>query len=430
MTISRSQTLRSSTAGNRPAVGTRQPGELYTNWPDRQIGVIDSTQTPMDLLAVRVFSSLASYSAGQFVQNGSQLYAASTAVAPGAFNPAQWTKVALAGDAIGTRNLIMNGGMRIDQRNNGAALIGNAANGTFYPVDRWPFFSTLANRFSGQRIASATAGSAYALQIKTNTAAAPAAAHQNFLYQGLEGLNVAHLHFGSALAQTITISGIVNCSVAGSYSLVVTNGPTVNRCYVTSISVPAANTDTPFAVTVSGDTAGTWPTDTSGAMYVYFDLGSGSTATTATANTWLAGTYYKLSGTVNLVATANATLTVKDVQVELGTTATPFERRPIGLELDLCQRYYQRFTGASSGINLQGYGTSGTNSIWWIPISPPMRVAPTGSIIGTWSVISMPQPSILATLTSGLIIYGIATATGYVNITNPANGGFDLSADL
>jgi hypothetical protein len=79
-------------------VGTRQPGELYTNWPDRQIGVIDSTQAPMDLVAVRFFSSLASYNAGDFVLSGGQVYSAKAAVVPGAFNATQWNKVTLASD--------------------------------------------------------------------------------------------------------------------------------------------------------------------------------------------------------------------------------------------------------------------------------------------------------------------------------------------
>jgi hypothetical protein len=32
---------------------------------------------------------------------------------------------------------------------------------------------------------------------------------------------------------------------------------------------------------------------------------------------------------------------ISDIQLELGSSATPFERRPIGTELSLCQRYYE-----------------------------------------------------------------------------------------
>jgi hypothetical protein len=34
--------------------------------------------------------------------------------------------------------------------------------------------------------------------------------------------------------------------------------------------------------------------------------------------------------------------TLGEAQLELGTVATPFERRPIGLELALCQRYFEK----------------------------------------------------------------------------------------
>jgi hypothetical protein len=37
--------------------------------------------------------------------------------------------------------------------------------------------------------------------------------------------------------------------------------------------------------------------------------------------------------------------TLDKVMVELGTVATPFEHRPYGTELALCQRYYWRITG-------------------------------------------------------------------------------------
>jgi Chaperone of endosialidase len=87
--VNRIQTLRSSTPGARPA--GRQPGELYVNWPDLQLGVVDSASAPIDLIAVRYFSTLTSYAVGDFVVQAGALYFANAAVAPGPFNPAQWT---------------------------------------------------------------------------------------------------------------------------------------------------------------------------------------------------------------------------------------------------------------------------------------------------------------------------------------------------
>lgn len=87
--VGRVQTLRSNVAGNRPT--GRQPGELYVNWPDRQLGVVDSTATAVDLLAVRYFSSATSYNPGDYVVQGGKLYTAKAAVPPGAFNASQWS---------------------------------------------------------------------------------------------------------------------------------------------------------------------------------------------------------------------------------------------------------------------------------------------------------------------------------------------------
>ena len=97
----RQQILRSSTPGQVPAAGTRQPGELWTTFPDLQLGVIDASRNAQKLVAVRYFSASANYAAGDFVIQAGALYVAKGAVPAGAFNASQWTKVAAATDAGG-----------------------------------------------------------------------------------------------------------------------------------------------------------------------------------------------------------------------------------------------------------------------------------------------------------------------------------------
>src|SRR5262245_43556387 len=91
-TPTRVQSLRSSVKLARPANGSREPGELYTNWPDRQIGVIDGSKVPADLVAVRFFSTTTDYAVGDYVWNAGNVYRAKSAVTAGTFNPAQWDK--------------------------------------------------------------------------------------------------------------------------------------------------------------------------------------------------------------------------------------------------------------------------------------------------------------------------------------------------
>ena len=72
-------------------------------------------------------------------------------------------------------------------------------------------------------------------------------------------------------------------------------------------------------------------------------------------------------GTVGGISTYHIT----GVQLEEGSVATPFEQRPLGLELSLCQRYYQ-FLGTK-----YAYLYSGTTAMADFDFKVPMRVAPT-----------------------------------------------------
>jgi hypothetical protein len=91
----RVQTLRSSLKGVRPANGTREVGELYTNFADRQIGVVNAAKSAVDLLAVRFFMATADYAAGDYVVQAGQLYRALNSVAAGAFNASDWVAVSM-----------------------------------------------------------------------------------------------------------------------------------------------------------------------------------------------------------------------------------------------------------------------------------------------------------------------------------------------
>ena len=59
------QTLRSLTPGMRPT--GRAEGELFVNFPDKQLSVVDDTLANVDLMAIRFFSEAASYAEGDLV---------------------------------------------------------------------------------------------------------------------------------------------------------------------------------------------------------------------------------------------------------------------------------------------------------------------------------------------------------------------------
>jgi hypothetical protein len=69
--------------------------------------------------------------------------------------------------------------------------------------------------------------------------------------------------------------------------------------------------------------------------------------------------------------------TLNTAQLELGTVATPFERRPIGLELALCQRYYEQSLGLSNLTGTRACAAITTTSLIGFVFVTQKRAAPT-----------------------------------------------------
>jgi len=160
------------------------------------------------------------------------------------------------------------------------------------------------------------------------------------VWQPIEGFNTADLAFGTASAQSVTVSFWVRSSLTGTFSGACRNNA-ANRSYVFTYSISAANTWEYKTVTIAGDTTGTWETGNNTGLFVQFSLGVGSTYST-TAGAWQAGNFFGLSSATSVVGTSGATFYLTGVQLEAGSVATPFERRPYGTELQLAMRYFEK----------------------------------------------------------------------------------------
>ena len=244
------------------------------------------------------------------------------------------------------RNRIINGDMRIDQRNAGASVVLDA--GTVFPVDRFRGFEDSDGAMTGQRSTTAPAGFINSLQITTTTADASLGATQYCaVEQIIEGSNISDLGWGTASAQTVTLSFWVRSSLTGTFGGTVKNSGGT-RSYPYTYTISAANTWEFKTVTVPGDTIGTWATDNGQGIRVQFGLGVGSSFS-GTAGAWSGTNSISVTGAVSVIGTLNATWLVTGVQLEVGSAATPFERRQFGQELALCQRYYESAYNIWSG---------------------------------------------------------------------------------
>ena len=274
------------------------------------------------------------------------------------------------------RNRIINGDMRIDQRNNGASVTMN--NTVQYLVDRWFSFEDTDGTMTAQRSTVAPAGFTNSLLCTTTSADASLGATQRVLIgQRIEGFNVADLGWGTANAQAVTLSFWVRSSLTGTFGGVFKNSAS-NRGYPFTYAIGAANTWEQKTVTVPGDTTGTWLTDNGYGIEVDFGLGVGSTFS-GTAGAWAGADLNSATGAVSVVGTNGATFYITGVQLEAGSVATPFERRPYGTELALCQRYFIRFShdGVGYGGIATGFQTTATSSVFSLTFPVQMRAKPT-----------------------------------------------------
>ena len=273
------------------------------------------------------------------------------------------------------RNRIINGDMRIDQRNAGAST-SVSAGAAFYGVDRFAgFFGASATGCTTQQASTAPAGFINSFKFAVGTGASSSSGQTAWIGQRIEGLNVADLGWGTANAKTVTLSFYVYASATGTYCVFLTNSAG-DRSYVATYTISSANTWEQKTITIAGDTSGTWLTTNGIGVSVRWDLGSGSSYNTATTSAWQAGDYRNTSSQVNVIGTSSATFYITGVQLEEGSVATPFcpaGGGSYGAELALCQRYFQ-FVRATYETSL---GTTGTIASSVVTFSAPMRVSPT-----------------------------------------------------
>lgn len=190
-----------------------------------------------------------------------------------------------------------------------------------------------------------------------------------------------------------TTLGIPNAGpLSGLRNLIINGNFAINqRAYVSGSAVGAANTYTldRWRVVVSGQSAtftasgnGNLVTAPAGGLEQVIEGASIAGGTyainwTGTATCTVDGAARAKGASFTLTANTNATVrftggTVGEVQVEPGSVVTAFEARPIGLELMLCQRFYQVLSNLVCSNDLTNWRGS------WVFFTP-MRTAPTAT---------------------------------------------------
>ena len=278
----------------------------------------------------------------------------------------------------GMVNRIINGDMRIDQRNAGASITPTVT--PTFNLDRWHAILTQSSKFSVQQNAGAVtppAGFTHYLGVTSLSAYSVSASDYFLIRQSIEGFNVADLGWGTANASAVTLSFLVRSSITGTFGGAVQNAPGTPRFYAFSYTINAANTWELKTITIPGDTSGVWLNGNNVGIELTFALGVGTTFSVA-AGSWGSTPALSATGATSVVGTNGATFYITGVSLVKSSVALPWEFRSYGTELALCQRYYEEVSVAANGAAFTNMGVAGRYMVY-------KRALPTIVRVGNWN---------------------------------------------
>jgi hypothetical protein len=323
------------------------------------------------------------------------------------------------GQLAGLRNRIINGGMIIAQRGTSFPA---AANATF-AADRFPMDQLSAAVLTVSQQTDAPSNSEFQSSARLAITTADSSISTSDyckLDHSLEGYNVRDF-----IGKTFTLSFWVRSSKTGIHCIAFRNngsGGVPDRSYIAEYTVNAINTWEKKSITVTGGlpASGTWNFTNGAGLYVSWILACGTTYQT-TANAWQTGNLIATSSQVNCLDTIGNIFAITGVQLEIGSVATTFEQRPYGMELTLCQRYYQKTyaqgvaPGTAGAVSTFRHTIEGTCSYSSINSALPvvMRTAPTTATVyapnsgasGQVNVDSSSPSAIISATESNVLVY-------------------------
>jgi hypothetical protein len=364
--------------------------------------------------------------AAQFILNGTiegPNVTADGRLGVGVVNPTRALEV--AGDLVvsGTvsggagmgmfRNRIINGDMRVFQRGTTFSLSGTSAT---YTLDRWLQYTASGTTRTVSNVLDVPLRSGF-ISSANVVATAATTTTEFWLKQLIEMYNVVDL-----IGNPVTLSFWYKSNRVGNHGVRfgLQNLPGANPTdtYQT-FTVNNANTWEYKVLTFTGLVQATAPTSTTAWNDWGISLNIGPVVYNMGSTSIANGDYFTLTG----------------VQLEKGTVATPFEQRPYGVELQLCQRYYVRFTGDGSYKPIGVATAISTTAATGIIVAPTsMRtqvqtidISSSSNTCGYTS--SMIQGTTTYT-TNDVYLYSAGTNFGFTTIGGTGNGMASLSWNL
>lgn len=305
------------------------------------------------------------------------------------------------GQLAGLRNKIINGNMLVNQRGATASAITGS---TTYYLDRWVALTnntpsgTLTIGQQSVAVSEATSSNACLRLAKT----AGTYAGQLITAQAFE----SGTSWGLA-GKTVTIS--FKARKGSSYT-----GAALPIVIVRT----GTGSDQSAALMVSGSWTGAASTTVSLTGTLTTSMSAFSGTATIPASATQVGVVVISNYATTTTGSANDYLDITDVQLEVGPVATPFEQRPYGMELALCQRYFevmpQSGTGSIQASIGTGQNTSTTGGSVPITFKVTKRATPGVTSSGSLRVSSAAGGDLSVTSTSFIGIGPEGAVISYV----------------
>lgn len=284
------------------------------------------------------------------------------------------------------RNKFINGAMTISQR---ATSFTSTLADNQYTLDRFKHIIRGSNDSHYTQVSDHPDNFTKSMKVKCNSTYTPSASDNAGFQSMLEGQDLQDLNFGSANANSFTVSFYAKSASQNN-----------NHQYTFQIrTYPSGGANTriknfPFTVTTSwqrftftftGDTGADIKNDNQVGMALLWNLNAGPDDITSQYTDWTSlNKFMCVTGQSNFLDNTNNEFYLTGVQLEVGSVATPFEHLSYGDNLRRCERYFQCLKGPSltdTGDNeaLYGIGFAYTTSrtLWSFIFKTEMRDHPT-----------------------------------------------------
>ena len=287
------------------------------------------------------------------------------------------------GPLAGFRNAIINGNFDIWQR-------GTSFSGDQYGADRWVNArngSTATQSRQAFALGQTDVPNEPEYFARTVVSSVAGASNSSILLQRLEGVR-------TFAGQTATLSFYAKADAAKNIAVEFEQffgaggspSATVDAIGVTTCALTTSWQKFEVTVTfpsITGKTLGTGGGDFLSVNF-WFDAGSDFNART------------------NSLGQQSGTFDIAQVQLEAGSVATPFERRPVGTELALCQRYHNRVDGEFRFDGNLGAASVIVGHTWYFPSD--MRATPSLSVVAEAGVNSSNVINLIAKSLNGVFV--------------------------